>query len=91
MPIAYRIDKEHIVYRIINREAILLNLDSGFYYSLNKAGAYILEQLEAGKSKEEIVSSLMKKFKLGQARLKKDVESLVKDLKREGIICEKND
>lgn len=37
----YRIDKDNVTHRILDGEAVILNLDSGDYYSLNEVGTKI--------------------------------------------------
>ena len=82
---AYKIDKDKVASRIINEEAVLLNLDNGFYYSLNKTGSEIWQYLEEGKALEEILLILEKKYDTA-GNLKKDIVALINDLLKEKLI-----
>ncbi len=82
----YRINKDKVASRVINGEAVLLNLNSGFYYSLNKTGSEVWQYLQEGKAIDEIIALLNKIYSLDEKKLKKDVESLVNDLTKEELI-----
>jgi len=83
----YKINKDKIVYRIINKEAVLLNLESGVYYSLNKTGADIWQYINEGKCLDEILDSLEARHKINRQKLKRDLLALIKDLEREKLIA----
>lgn len=91
MPETYKINKDKIASRIINGEVVLLNLDSGFYYSLNKTGSEIWQYLQEGKSVEEIQALLMKKYESQSGDLRKDILALIGDLLKEKIIAKRHD
>lgn len=83
----YKINKDKVASRIINGEAVLLNLDNGFYYSLNKTGSEVWQCLQEGKNTDEIIALLEKTYSQDEAKLKKDVTSLINDLAKEELIA----
>ncbi|HDY70854.1 MAG TPA: PqqD family protein, partial [Nitrospirae bacterium] len=42
----FRINKPHVINEIIDGEVVILNLDTGNYYSMDKAGADIWGLIE---------------------------------------------
>ncbi|MBL7198360.1 MAG: PqqD family protein [Candidatus Omnitrophica bacterium] len=82
----FSIDKDNVTYRIIDGEAVILNLDDGNYYSLNEVGTKIWEAINRQKSLGKILSLLEEKYQLPEKRLKSDLMRLVKDLKKEELI-----
>lgn len=82
----YKIDKDNITYRIIDNEAVILNLDNGYYYSLNEVGTRIWQMIEKEKKLIEILSSLNEEYQVDEKILKDDLISLVKDLEKEKLI-----
>ena len=85
----WKIDKDKITYRIIDGEAVMLNLDSGYYYSLNSVGTDIWKMIDGGKESESILSCLEQDYCQVEKRdLKKDVTALLDDLKKEKLIEE---
>lgn len=89
MPVTYKVNKDKVASRIINEEAVLLNLDNGFYYSLNKTGSEIWQYLQEGRSVEEILRILEKKYATAAGLLKKDILVLINDMLKEKLIVKK--
>ena len=84
----YIIDKDKASYRIIDGEAVILNLDNGYYYSLNEAGTRIWESINNQKSLSEILNFLKEEYRLPEKQLKVDLIELVKELEKEELIKE---
>ncbi len=82
----YTIDKDKVTYRIIDNEAIILNLDNGYYYSLNKVGTKIWKAIDEQKSLGRILNFLKEKYRLPGRQLKNDLIELVRDLEKEKLI-----
>ncbi len=82
----YTIDKDKATFRVVNGEAVILNLDNGYYYSLNKVGTRIWEAIDKQRSLNEILNSLKEKYPLPERQLKNDLLELVKDLEKEKMI-----
>ena len=89
MGLVYRVNKEKVASRTINAEAVLLNLENGFYYSLNKTGSEIWGFIEEGKGSQDIVEFLATKHGIDKKKAEKDFFTLIKDLEKEGLICKK--
>lgn len=82
----YRVDKNKVTYRVIDGEAVMLNLDNGDYYSLNEVGTFVWEAINKKKNLGEILSFLKEEYQLSKKQLKKDLLGLVKDLEKEELI-----
>ena len=85
----WKIDKDKITYRIIDGEAVILNLDNGYYYSLNSVGTDIWKMIDEGKEHEAILGRLGQDYyQVEKKDLKKDMIALLDDLKKEKLIEE---
>lgn len=82
----YKIDKDKVSWRIIDGEAVILNLDNGLYYDLNKTGTAIWQAIAEKKSLEQILEVLKKEYSAGDKRLENDLKSIVADLEKEKLI-----
>lgn len=82
----YSIDQDKISWRILDGEAVILNLDSGFYYSLNKIGTRIWELLSKGKTTEEIIDIISSEYKADNGKVRNDTINLFNELKKEDLI-----
>lgn len=74
--------------RTIEGEAVLLNLKSGVYYSLNESGTAIWKLLESPCSVQDILTSLRDSYDLSPAEAVSQVEELLDDLASEKLIVE---
>jgi len=75
-----------ISWRQVGDEAVLLNTCTSEYYSLNPSGVMIWGLLSKGVCAADIVSKLSAEFGISEAAAKKDMDELLKTLKKEKII-----
>lgn len=75
-----------VIYRVVDGEAILLNLDSGYYYSLDPLGSEIWEMCDGLHTLGAIVDRICARYDVSQARAREDLFVLVDDLTREGLL-----
>lgn len=86
----YTIDPDKIAWRIIDEEAVILNLDTGLYYSLDKMGTKIWQLLSEGKSLEDTIDMIASEYEEEEEqRIKHDLLDLVCKLKKEDLIHER--
>jgi hypothetical protein len=71
---------------IIDGEAIIMNLSSGMYYSMDRVGAVLWEWLARGHTMEEIVEGLSARFAVAPSVARADVETLFGQLIQEGLV-----
>lgn len=72
--------------RVIEGEAIIINLDNGIYYSLNEVGTAIWELADGKSTIKEIADAVCKEYDVDYEEAEKDVLEVVNDLVREGLV-----
>lgn len=82
----YTINKDTVVYRIIAGEAVMLNLENGYYYSLDEIGTKIWKALDNGESIDEILGELIDEYQVSDKQLKSDVIKLIARLEKAHLI-----
>jgi hypothetical protein len=82
----FSVNSGQVISEIIDGEAVMINLTTGNYYSLNPAGAAIWDALEAGASDEEIVHRLAARYDASQDELAAAVTHLLEELRREELV-----
>lgn len=85
----YTVNKDNVVYRIIDREAVILNLDDGNYYNLNETGTEIWEAINGRKEPGRIISRFSKEYGMPQQQLHKDFLAFAEDLAGKGLVRKK--
>jgi hypothetical protein len=89
-PLAFAINKEHVVWQVLEEEATLVHIESKFYYGLNPTGTFIWNLLaEQDATFEQIVDAVCAEYELEPATVTPDIRQLVEDLRREQLIIER--
>lgn len=84
------VNEAEVAAKVIEDEAIILNLSTGLYYSLSGVGAEVWERLAAGRSFEETVTWLADSYAVSPDKVAGDVEQLIGVLQDEGLILAAN-
>lgn len=85
MNTTYRFDDQAIVYEIIGNEAVLVNLDSGYYYILDNIATLIWLAMRDGATVDEEVRSLHATYDAPIETIQQGVKELLSELVLEGI------
>ena len=66
--------------------AVLLNLDTKYYYNLNETGLKIWNLLNSSYSLSQIVLTLTKEYKIDLQRATTSLAQIIKQLEKENLI-----
>jgi hypothetical protein len=72
--------------KVLDGEAVIINLLNGTYYSLDKAGAVVWELAARGGTIAEIVGGVTARYDVDAPRAQSDVERLVNELIAERLL-----
>jgi hypothetical protein len=72
--------------KVLDGEAVIINLLNGTYYSLDKAGAVVWELAAEGGTIAEIVGGLTARYDVDAPRAQSDVERLIDELVAERLL-----
>lgn len=86
-PVAvFRANTPHVVHEIIDGEAILVNMQTGRYYSASEIGAVVWGLIEAGAPVNVIVDRVSARYRGAREEIAAGLESFLAELEREGLI-----
>jgi hypothetical protein len=77
---------ENVLVQEVGDEAVMLDLDTKQYYSLNPSAMRMLQVLKASASMEQAVTSLAEEYAVDPAILRGDLEELVAQLLKNGLV-----
>lgn len=77
---------ENVVARTLDGEAVLLDLASEEYYSLNEVGSRIWELADGEHSVDDMVAAIVAEYEAERAQVEEDVLDLLDELGREGLV-----
>ena len=84
--VRFRINKPSVVYEKFDDELVLINLDSGNYYSFEKVGADIWDFIQSGGSEAEIIEGVSRRYTENSTIIEDAVKNFLSELKDEGLI-----
>ena len=82
----YQLNSPGVVCDVVDDEVVIVSLDSGAYYSTEKAGATLWHHLSAGQTVEGIVQSMTAHYAGPQEEIEKSVTDLISELVAEELI-----
>ena len=82
----FRPREEEVASKVIDGEAIIINLANGVYYSMDKAGAFIWDLLQAGHTLEEVIAAVTRHYDVSRQQAESNVQELVQELVQENLV-----
>ncbi len=79
---------DNTLFRELDGEAVALDLDSGIYYGLNTAGAWLWGRLAAagGMTRERLTAELVEEFAVDRDVAARDVGAFVEAMLASGLL-----
>jgi Coenzyme PQQ synthesis protein D (PqqD) len=87
----FRLNAPNVIAETIDGEAILVDLRTGNYYSIQGSGSQIWEALAQGASVGRVAEELSAAFSVDREAAEHAVSSLSQELEREGLIVSLED
>lgn len=85
--VCYRINAPNVVSQTIDRETIIINFDSGVYYSANETGAAIWTLIENGATADGIIEDLKASYLPDGVSIEQSVAEFIEHLANEGLVA----
>ena len=77
---------QNVLWNKVEGDVVILNLESGIYFSLSGVGSRFWELIAEGVSREDAVQRLTAEYKVDASRLESDLDALLRDLSTEGLV-----
>ena len=74
-----------VISEVVENEVVLVNFDSGSYYSLGGSGTQVWEALEGGAAPHEVVNAVLSAFDGPEAEISMAVRSFLEQLLEESL------
>jgi hypothetical protein len=86
--VCYQPNGPNVLHEVIDGEAVLINLENGNYYSIDKVGAEIWSFMETGASAGQIIDILSSKYEGSRDEIETAVNALLVELLSQALIIE---
>lgn len=80
-------NKEEITAKIIDGEAIIINISTGVYYSMDNVGAALWNMIEKEYTLQECITEIVNQYDVTNETAKTDAERLASDLLKENLVA----
>lgn len=77
---------EEIAAKVMDGEAIIINLANGIYYSMDKTGGLIWEMIQGRHSLEQTVTAVITRYDVSREQAERDIDQLIGELLQENLI-----
>ena len=77
---------EEVAAKVIDGEAIIINLANGVYYSMDKVGAFVWDLLQSGHTLESVVGAVAGRYDVSREQAESNVQELVQELVEENLV-----
>ena len=73
-------------WRDVNNELVVLNLQSGEYFTFNEVGRLIWLSLNDGKTVEDIAKAVVEQYTASEEKAMEDVKAFISNMLSEGLL-----
>ena len=77
---------DQVLSQEVSGETVLLDLQSEFYFGLDKTGTRIWELLQSGVSIQDLIGKMLDEFEVDRQTLEADVNALLEKLLDAGLV-----
>ena len=77
---------EHVMFRELDGEAVLLNLHNEMYYGLDEVGTRMWTLLTTSDSVQAAMDAMLEEFDVTPEILEQDVAKMIKELQTNGLL-----
>lgn len=82
----FAVNEKDVTAKVIDGEAIIINLANGMYYSLDQTGAVAWVLIGAGHSLDEVADALSERFGVAGDVARADLLKLASDLQEQNLV-----
>ncbi len=86
LQITYPVKSKDVTWKVLDGEGIILNLETGVYFTLNVTGTACWERLDGKTSLAMIASDLVERFDVPLEQAQRDLMELTRTLVDEGLV-----
>ena len=78
--------KSTTLFRELDGETVLVDIDSGTYFGLDEVGTFIWNQIDEGVSIEDIPSRMTEVFEVEEDVARTDLDAFIQQLLEKGLV-----
>jgi hypothetical protein len=80
----------NVLFQKVDEETVILEPETGEYYTLNAIGTFMVELFQQGHSKAEVINLVLKKYQAEESEVIQDIDELLTQLLKQGLFISNN-
>jgi len=89
--LSFTVNRPKVIHEILDGELVMINLETGNYYTMDGVGADIWAMVEAGQSVGRIISALAGRYQTLPEQMQQEINEFIAELEDEGLIIRNED
>ncbi|WP_057832347.1 PqqD family protein [Colwellia sp. TT2012] len=77
---------EDVLFQKVAEETVILEPETGEYYTLNAIATFMVEQLQQGYAKSKVIDLVLEKYQVSKAEVSQDIEELLAQMLKQGLL-----
>lgn len=86
----YRLAQD-VLFQKVAEETVILEPETGEYYTLNAVGTFMIEQLQQGSSTAEAIDLVLEKYQVDKTEVSQDLAALITQMLKQGLLIRLDD
>ena len=83
-PIFYQL-AENVLFQRVADETVILEPETGEYYTLNAIGTFMVEQFQQKNTIEAVIALVLENYQAEEAEVTQDIEELLTNMLKQGL------
>ncbi|MBL0709661.1 MAG: PqqD family protein [Colwellia sp.] len=76
---------DNVLFQRVANETVILEPETGEYYTLNAIGTFIIEQFQQKNSKEKVIDLVLENYQVEKSEVTQDIEDLLTQMIKQGL------
>ena len=77
---------ENVLFQKVAEETVILEPETGEYYTLNAVGTFMVEQLQQGSTKVDVINAVLVKYQADITEVEQDITALITQMLKQGLM-----
>lgn len=82
----YSIDKDKVLWRKVDRETVILDIDTGYYYALDQISSSVWDMIADKYALDQMADKISNEYDVDQQTAHKDIKAFLRNLEKEKLI-----
>ena len=76
---------DNVLFQKVAEETVILEPETGEYYTLNAIGTFIVEQFQQGHSKAHVIKVVLDRYEATEGEVEQDIDTLLTQMLKQGL------